>query len=70
MSDRYNPIGQPYNERFTADYDELSEYVDELHEVCRKVVRLRSQGMQRRGEMHEAISELGKLIGVGPCPTE
>jgi hypothetical protein len=43
--------------------------VEKLLEICRSVVYLRSQGWQKRGEMHEAISQLGEFIGVGAHPT-
>lgn len=71
MSDRYTPdANTPYNERFTSNYDELIEYVEDLHVICKQVVTLRGQGWQKRQEMHEAISRLGELIGIGPHPTK
>lgn len=40
-----------------------------LEALGERIVRLRGAGWQRRQEMHDAISELGELLGIGPHPT-
>jgi len=54
---------------WTANYDELIEYVEELERIASDVVLLRGQGWQKRQEMHDAISKMGVMLGIGPHPT-
>jgi hypothetical protein len=58
-----------FKERMCSDYDSLMEYVEELHEICKQVVVLRGQGWQKRQQMHDMISKMGTLIGIGPHMT-